>query len=655
MIKNKYLENVLRFSFLFSLFPLFVDFQNVLPTFVFFVLLVVSGISGKLLFGYFFNEGDELDSLLFIILGFFFFSIISLLTATLGYVLMALLTGYQLIKLVKPINKKQSSSHSATGMFDFLLLSLIAFGYLFIGDDFWQAKHLYVTEYNDAFYFSALTESLKQTGYWNAFFDLNAPINYQFASLVIPAAIEKITGVTSNQALYLYSMPFYKLAGILAFALAVQKLLQARQVPLRCPLLLAGLLLFTLTSLNPINIVKLKPEGFVFLSFGNFLPGGNPGITFAFVLISYFLLIVLKGERSLDHWVVLTLLLVLILLSKIALWLPALIFFVVFEGIHFAKERKGFRFLFLAMCSFIFSFLMYYIFFTSFTNSKIVIDPFNELGEFMERSLKMRSADLMRQFFTFFAIIALAFGIRLVVIGVALFSKVKDFFFISFASLVSLFSCSIFLLLLKIYCVDQLGNIIVDDSFNLEQFIRSAFILVMFNSVFFTIYFLNTLKGITYKIFVASFGLYCLLALTGVLSYSMKYGLNFQEGNNSWREEIRTSLAGEVVKGSFCMIGNSVQHNSYFLCADGIGPWWYSGRRGDGSLGYYQSNKNSYRAAYVDSIAYGRNPVSALAFLKSEGVKYIITTPNSRARIDSIAVSSGLKVRAGSNLIFEFE
>jgi|GEM_PF-3758552 len=651
--------SILFFSLVFTCYPVIVGSGITESVFFFFLLLVGSGVIGFFLLAKVFQEDTYLNVIFFIPTGFIVIASLDRVHTILPYLLFALICCVYLINWYRKksfILLDEKVELKSDVDVDFALLLLISFAYLFVGADFFEAKHMYVTNptSSDSYYFSAVTESLANSSYWNCFYDFGAPLNYQFASFLIPSFFTKITSVTGHQALWLFSMPFYKMNGILIFCCSLKRLLQLSGIGLKMPLTITAILLFTLTSINPLNIIYLKMEGFVLRTSGNFLPGANPGLTFGFMFLPVALLLIIKGDKSISKNFVIVGIIILILFSKIALWLPLILFYLTFSGLDFLFTRKLWP-LFFGITAFALSLALYWIFYSTYPSSQIILDPFTELPQFINQYFHISGASRIKQLALFGIYLILAFGIRLILLTVPFWKKDKDNFrVISYSVLVTILVCSFLILTLKIYYMGSSGEILINGSFDLEQFLRSAYILVLFISVFFLLYAFNYLKGISKYLAVGVVLFYCTLSAVGNVTFIYKFKSSYTDEKNIWREEVRNAFLKENRKVLLCMLGNSFEYKAHDLCADGIGPWWYSGRRGDGSYTYFQSNKNYYRFSLVDSLMAGQNPQVAALVLKNGGVTGFVISPPMKNRMESIAKSLNLVKSQKSEFIYEF-
>jgi hypothetical protein len=434
--------------------------------------------------------------------------------------------------------------------------------------------------------------------------------------------VKKIFNLTSHTALWGVVMPFYK---CIFYLLLFSTFTINKNRSINAVLLFA--VFNGLTSINPVNIVKLNPQGFIFLASGNANLGGNPGLTAGFTL-ALILLSSIVNNPTQNKKLFEASLVILILFTKIALFLPALLFFLLTQ-ISWPLKIKNTLHIGLFALLFIFSYILLY---GSQGNSIIHLKPFAYLQEFLGsfKALQFTSnSGFYISLITLFIYLTLSAGPRIIIYAYwnQFEPKHKRF---SIDVLVTIFCCVTPLLLLDINQIGYHGEILRNLNFDTEQFIRSAFIFFHLYCIYIICTYSIT-KSVLSSIIIYSCSA---IGLTGFCFNSIKYDNTIDSQQRAWRNNINAHSHDNSTK---CIVGESQKFMGQILIADGIGPFYYSGRIGNG--GYFNSNKNNYRQQIIDSLKYSPNKTYYISKLKGEGVKTIITTPITAQIFSSVPLS----------------
>jgi hypothetical protein len=483
--------------------------------------------------------------------------------------------------------------------------------------------------------------------YWNCFYDSGAPLNYQIVSFLLPAEFAKLSGISGHLSFWAFSMPFYKMMCVLIFGFSIRRLLYVRNITPAFVLTTLGLLLFTFSSLNVINLLRLKWSSLVFFAAGNYWPGGNPGMTLGFALMVAAMFLVIRAY-TMKNLLIAGFCIIVIMVTKIAMWYPIIAFvgfYAMLRGFGKANLIKLGMLLLISVTSC----ALYVIFYTKFSAAKFVVQPFVELRDTILRTFKIDNISAVKNLLFFLGYLILSFGIRIIIISFPFFKRYKsdkDLRNISIATCVAVILCSLLMLPFKIYYYDLKGNIVYDSSYNLEQFLRSCFIIVMFSSVFLLFVFFNKLSPLFRKVSFAIVFIYCSLIAYGNYTFYSKAAATYKVQPNPWRENVRNYFAqqqsSEVL---LCMVGNSLEYKAQDLVADGIGPWWYSGKTNDGSFAYFfTTQNNASRIPLMDSLLSGVDKIEVIRQLKKQDVTHLIVAPNETPHIDSLAKAGYLKL-----------
>lgn len=585
-----------------------------IPQFI--VLSVAIGITSTMFHSIIFKKAQEIQQYISaIFIATLSLSIISLYVSFLIVVPTAIISAVMYLIYNR---KDRSTTFFKPNLVELFLILTI----LFIGRDHFESLQNRVSSSNgDYYYFTAVVESISKQSISNCYYDIGAPINYQIGSFAFPMIVKKIFNLTSHTALWGVAMPFYK---CIFYLLLFSTFTINKNRSINAVLLFA--LFNGLTSLNPANIVKLNPQGFIFLASGNANLGGNPGLTAGFTL-ALILLSSIVNNPTQNKKLFEASLVILILVTKIALFLPAIIFFLLTQ-ISWPLNVKNTLQIGLFALLFIFCYILLY---GSQGNSTIHLKPFAYLQEFLGsfRSLQFTSkSGLSISLVTLLIYLTLSTGPRIIIFAFWNKFKPRDKRFIFFI-LITISCCVIPLLLLDINQIGYHGEILRNMNFDTEQFIRSAFI-------FFHLYCIYIICIYSIKKSVLSSTIIYSCSAIGLIGYcftSIKYDNIIDSQQQNWRNNINDHLQDNTIK---CIVGESQQFLGQILTADGIGPFFYSGRTGNG--GYFNSNKNNYRQQIIDSLQYSPNKAYYIDKLKDQGVKTIITTPITEKIFSSVPV-----------------
>jgi hypothetical protein len=646
----KSVKQIIFYSLILSLFPLTTKTGTPIGVLVFFLTVLSFGVIGAVSLQQIVKEDDHLNAILYILLGGVLIQFISAISWYIFPVIIASTCVYSFYYILKHRNQLAGIQLSS----DVIIFLLIAFLFLYIGKDPKEANSFHVIHptIDDNYYFSALTESLIKGSYWNSFFDTGAPLNYQITAFLLPANFAKLTNLTGHISFWAYAMPFYKLISILTFGFCIRRLVQIKGVQPAFILTITGLLLFTFSSLNIVNLLRIKWSSLVFFAAGNFWPGGSPSMTLGFALMCATVFLVLRSY-TMKHLVLAGLCTIAIILTKIAMWLPTISFLGIYALLQGLKKTNRKNLILISLAS-VTACVLYVIFYTKDASSKFAIEPFAELQNTILRTFKFDTANPLKLVMFFAIYLLLSFGIRIIFLAMPFFNKkLKEYKTTSLATIFAVVVSSLLMLPFKIYFYDLQGNIVYDSSYNLEQFLRSAYILVMFTSIYLLFICFKQWQSRLRIIATFTILVYCSLIAYGNFTFYSRAETAVRNINNNWRSSVRQYFQGLPNKNYLlCMVGNSLDNKAHDLVADGIGPWWYSGKTNDGSVAYFFSTRNNKeRIPVVDSLSAGLNKALSLSVLKQHKVTHLVVASSFTPVADSL-VNAGLLLRTTNNFVY---
>jgi hypothetical protein len=500
-----------------------------------------------------------------------------------------------------------------TNIFDFLLFFFCVIVFCYFTD---YAHHLSVytpgpTD-SDHVFFTSLVVSLAHGNYFESFFNQGTSVNYQFFAFLFPSFIFKYTGLTANQSLYGVFMPFIETIG---FFLLTSLISPKNNWKFKyCALFI---IYVGLQSINPVNLIKLNFQGFNFLTSGYFLPGGNPPLTFGFVVLlcGFGILDFNFYKLSKRNTLLFAMISSVLMLTKIALWLPFFIFYSLlvvfnmpFKLVYYLKYGSVLLFMFLA------EYLIYSFTYGNNHPYKLVLNNGEELFRYVNGLLNFNGT--LGFVSCLVVIIALNFGPRLMVILGAMKSD-KNTRNMFLSALVTIAMMYVMYGFVGIDIMDG-GVKVGDQSFDIEQFIRSSFIIFHI-VVIFTVFRLVVRDNIQRSILYGTIFTSSIIGLCGyfALFYNTQYLDKRFDKSINWRKSIRCLELG--TNNTICFIGENKDYSAWDICSDDVGRWWFiSSKR------YVTSSENTYRNRIVERIY--KNPEFIRRVIK-EGVNMFILTP----------------------------
>lgn len=503
--------------------------------------------------------------------------------------------------------------------------------YFFISGDAVQAVHSVPFQAKgalpDSFFFTLVAHSYSQFPFSNSFFDYGAELSYQPVAFFPPALLTKLSGIPAQVTLWSIWMPFYMISAPLIIAYTAIKYFFKSRKHINICFVFAVVLFYSLAPINPKYLISLNIEKIVWLGTGYLLPGGNPPYTAAMLLGGIILFLFFsKQSFSLTDKILMVVLTALLIKTKIAFYIPFGIFIGVISLLEYFKDGQKER-IKLLLLSLIPALLIYLYPFTSSTSAQFFFNPGYYVNYFMKLT---NSSSLLNGTLIMIVSLALWGGIRFLVIAVGLIKKSQKSRALVFGALTALILSLTLPLLLRLKMIAPDGTLLQDVTFDLVQFVRGGFFIFTIAGMFIIFSFWK--EFFSNKRVLIPLVLFCgLVNMSNITRLSTK---KMVEENQKWRTEVRNELNTVNPEGLLAIKG-SRKYSGQLLAAEGYGPWWFTTKRGDGS-GYIMGNKNYYRAVAIDSIFEGNTPEKTLNLMKTENVEYIIATPETKPRLDSL-------------------
>lgn len=488
---------------------------------------------------------------------------------------------------------------NTTGLFSIVLSAGIILAYTLIDSDIYQATNTFTFQSEnslpDPYFFTLIAQSLSVDHLFNAFYDQGGALNYQIIAFFAPSFFTKLFDIPAQVSLWGIWMPAYKLFGFVLLAFSI-KMYVRDAISTRwwiIPLIVT--LLFALAPINPKYLIHFDLSKIVFLGTGYLLPGGNPPFTMAIALMGATLILFKQRDWTKFDGILYSCLLALIIGTKTALFIPFGIYMGILSLFKYNENKKP---LLYTISAALLGACIYVVLFGSsdglikiYFNPGFYIEYFNEL---------LKTTGLLRGTITMVASLLIWGGVRWIILAAGFFQNKTKLLPELLAILAAMGFTVLLPLLFRFKLLAPDGTVLQDVSFDLIQFIRAAFFLLTISSTI-VLFNLKFKKQKLNQITIIALCLYCSITLLSNIHRFMTEDVI--EADNTWRREVRKE---STLKGLYAISANRT-YSGQLLAAEGIGPWWFTCKRGDGS-GYILTNKNYYRAEIMNQLITNNNP-----------------------------------------------
>jgi len=519
----------------------------------------------------------------------------------------------------------------------------------------------------DYFYYTALVESLKTNqSIKNAVFHLGLPINYPSLPFMAPALLANFAGIPSQFALWGIYMKILPVACLSTVSYTIVRLYEiifnvdeTDSKRFSWKLFLTGLLLLFLGPLHFINLLKFDFSNTLFLGSGYLLPTGSPGFSLAMMLASIVLLIVISTNKfTFSETALIIVLLCFILASKIALFIPLLVFIGLLSIRQFVKNEKNLIFILLIGLLF---FILTYVLLVG-TSDSVVSVHLTSQGYFtkyfndLAGKYHIPAHGLVEILIMTFIVIVMWLSIKFVILGLAftsLYKKNANAIGIITASVVTFFTCLLPGFFVQSVGTDNAGKLLFDNSFDMEQFVRAAIFLLTVISLIFGLYLLfNYPKDWIRKTTSFIFAVWCTIIAISFFSTSFTSAISSKE---DWYLQVNTDFL--KAKPRLMAMMGSDDYSGQTATSMGVHPWYCTGIR-ENNEGYVFTKKG-YERNYVfqdifdTDIAIKRRKTIADS-LKKVGIDCIVASPSTLKKINIAMEDSILSRIPGTKWFYRF-
>lgn len=556
--------------------------------------------------------------------------------------------------------------------FDFNFIKCIGsllpiFCLFFIGDELVQATTKFCATGGDYFFYSTIVQSLKINQNFNStIYAQNIATNYMFFPFIAPAQLANFAGLSSQLALW---GVYLKLAEFLSFALIANTIIIIAQklyannfkgTRIYLKLLITSCLLLLFAPLHFVNIIKFNFSKVLLHGTGYLLPTGSPGYCISIILLGILLLLILTTNTpKVAEKILVIFCLAFFAGSKIALLFPTIIFIGLYSiFLSFKKNNSWFICIFMGGIAVLL--VYYWIMYNPDSSSVMKFTRFGiQLTQFEEFAVKLSiKGSLIKKVFIAGCICIFNWcGIKLLLLLVSLKeikTKFNDFSIIVFSLLITLIISFLPSFFLQVDLVDEFNNYITDGSFDLIQFIRSAFFIITIFAILSLLYYLFYVTSKIWRIISFSFvSIWILLISYSFAKSNFGYRLIY---DTKWYYEAKIDCdkVGPKLLAAQC---NS-EFSGQLLTTLGVYPFYCTGTRADGD-GYIftktEYKRNTEMRILLDSTQTLSQRKIMINKLKQNNVDCLIATPTNIKKFNKAVNDSLLMPIANTKWMYKFK
>lgn len=483
----------------------------------------------------------------------------------------------------------------------------------------------------DMYYFTSVVATIRNGSIYSAVYEQGSPLNYQVLGFFIPAMLANVANISSHQALWGVGQPFYKLLTLLLTYELCYFFVREKVTRTNYVFVLASMLLpILLAPLHPLYVLKGEVKNFIFNGMSYLLPAGTVTYPFAIVLLLFCLLLFLGTDWADRKQIVGKLLfavgLAVMVIGKIPIFFSFFIFMATVILIRlFTGRNKLLDFLPYMVVSLVITYLVH----KSCMGQEAGGHSYFKYGYLagLFGGWYGKSSEGLANNVLILGIIAgtylLWLGARLIGLLTLLRAKVTALNEFFWGALVALLATTVLASFLRIEMVDEAGKLLEDDTFNVEQFIRSAFYVATVVASVGVAYFLFSGAGKRKWVMAGKVVVACWCALAAIsLLHPSKFAAKHTKKSEWYSSNLQALKTGRFNDGMIVVYPYA--HYGIMLASSDYGRYWSAmGRSSEAENG---SIKNKYRwVAYQDFLDHPQD--SSFNFLTKESVKYIIATP----------------------------
>lgn len=498
----------------------------------------------------------------------------------------------------------------------------------------------------DSYFFTSLVASVRQGSIFSAVYEVNSPINYQLLPFFIPALWADMLHLSSHQALWALASPFYKVMAILlTYELSYYFLKDKVSRTNYWFMLLAVFLPILLAPLHPLYLLKLNIKNFIFNGMGYLVPAGT--VTYPLSIALFLLCLLLfcnidwKSKKISGDKLFFIISFSILVLAKIPIYIAFLFFLgaIVLKRVLFDKENIM-RYVGCFLASLLLTYLLFRL---CMGHSPLRAKNYFKYGylndlfaEWYHKGSKGFVNNLVITGIILYTY-TIWIGVKFIGLGALIKTKTKKLNEFAIGALISLLCTTLLASFLRMEAIDKNNHMIADMTFNIQQFIRSGFYLVSIVSSIGILYFFYSCAVKKFYFRAAMFIIitWCAIALTTILYYTVEKMKTTDDQKVAWYDVnyklLRTGKYNDglitVNPGGF-MYGIMISSSDY-------GKYWSAMNRT--GTNYNSTSKNEYRWDIFERLITHPEEKDLLK-MKSEGVKYIISTPQDSSQLTNVSL-----------------
>lgn len=512
----------------------------------------------------------------------------------------------------------------------------------------------------DNYFFTSIVSSFRHGSIFSAVYETGSPVNYQALSFYIPAVLANMLRISSHQALWGLSLPFYKLLTLLVSYELFYFFLKDKVARNNYWfIIVASALPILLAPLHPLYILKGDVHKFIFNGFGYLIPSGSITYPLAITLFLFSMLLFYKADwrnkRLSGDKVLFVLMLALLAIAKGQLYFCVLLFYgiIAAKRIFIEKERItgyiGYFFSAVALSVLLLKVSM------GAPSGAVSYFKYGYLAELFAGWYHRSSAGAMNNLIIIGLIVfAYLFWLSIRLLGVVALVKTKQSRLIELLTggVVALIGATVLASFLRFDSTDGNGHIFTDNTFNVQGFIRAAFYILTIASVTGILYLLY--GGLMQKKYINGvavlIALWCGISLVSLVSVVPDNNCE----HSVWYDENYKELSSGKYNDGLIAVNPAVSYYGIMIASSDQGRYWTAMDRS--SANYNCTIINQYRWQLFQQLL--KTPdAKFLEQMKREGVKYIITTPADSAQFSAIghSFSSNIRKVANTGWIYELQ
>lgn len=512
----------------------------------------------------------------------------------------------------------------------------------------------------DHYFFTSIVTTLRHGSIMNAAYEVNTPVNYQLLGFFIPALWADLLGISSHQALWGLALPFYKLLAILLPYEVCYYFLKDKVTRRNFGFIVVAILLpILMAPLHPLYVLKGDVPKFIFNGCGYLLPAGTITYPIASFFLSYCMLLFAgidwKEKKISADKIVFTIALGIMVIGKVPLFFGLAVFIgtIVLKRVIFDREKIG-NYIGYALGFIVVAFVAFKLCMGMASGARTFF-KYGYLAELFSGWYHSAHFNTLVIILLIIFTYLLWLGIRLLGLTSLVRSGnvlMKEYFW---GGVMALVVTTVLASFMRINTVDAGGVVTADTTFDVQQFIRSGFYVLTMASVVGLAYLLYSglLKRKLVTILAVVVFVWGGLSASAIVAFTYFRSAPCVD-DMAWYVENYNLLKSGKLNDGLIAVNPYVASYGVMLASSDAGIFWTAMGRSEGN--YNSSNIHAYRWQLFKSMLDSTDEKHFVQ-MKSEGVKYIISTPYDSARIKraSAMYPQHLQRMSGTGWVYKVE